>query len=96
MKRTTFNEEQVGRMVAMYTGEEKSLNAIAKEFDCSVGTVSRVLKSNGITMRPRGRRPGTKVAKKTTAVSTPPTTSTPEAKNTSTQGAVRRTFTFNK
>lgn len=62
-----FTKEQQEEMVKLYTVEELSLRKIAEKFSCTPPTVSNNLRKNGVTLRGKGRKRGTKIPKKTTA-----------------------------
>ena len=46
---------QVEQAIVEYK-DGKTLKAIAKEFNCSIPTVSKIPKDKGVTVRPKGRQ----------------------------------------
>ncbi|NIP29031.1 MAG: hypothetical protein GTN59_00160 [Candidatus Dadabacteria bacterium] len=56
MKRIQFTQEQIDRMIYLYTEEHQGTSTICKEFDCSKAVINRVLRKNGVELGSSGRK----------------------------------------
>jgi len=56
MKRKEFSEEELNKIIKMYTEEYKGTPTICQEFNCSKAIINRVLRENGIKLGPSGRK----------------------------------------
>jgi hypothetical protein len=56
MKKKTFNQDEINRMIVMYTEEHKGTPTIGGEFECSKAVINRVLRENGVELGTSGRK----------------------------------------
>lgn len=56
MKRKQFSQEEVDKMIKMYTEEYKGTPTISEEFGCSKAVINRTLRENGIELGKSGRK----------------------------------------
>ena len=56
MKRKKFSQEEVNKIIKMYTEEYKGTPTISEEFNCSKAVINRTLRENNIQLGPSGRK----------------------------------------
>ena len=56
MKKKTFTQEEIDRMVKMYTEEHKGTPTISDTFNCSKHVINRTLRENGVILGKSGRK----------------------------------------
>ena len=56
MKRKEFSQEEINKIIKMYTEEYKGTPSICQEFNVCKAVINRTLKENGIQLGPSGRK----------------------------------------
>lgn len=56
MKRKEFSQEEVNKIIKMYTEEYRGTPIISEEFNCSKAVINRTLRENNIDLGPSGRK----------------------------------------
>jgi len=56
MKRKEFSQEEINKIIKMYTEEYKGTPTICQEFNVCKAVINRTLKENGIQLGPSGRK----------------------------------------
>ena len=56
MKRKEFSQEEIDKIIKMYTEEYKGTPSICQEFNVCKAVINRTLKENGIQLGPSGRK----------------------------------------
>jgi hypothetical protein len=56
MKRKNFSQEEINKIIKMYTEEHKGTPTICQEFNVCKAVINRTLKENGIELGPSGRK----------------------------------------
>lgn len=56
MKRKEFSQEEINKIIKMYTKEYKGTPTISEEFNCSKSIINRTLRENGVELGKSGRK----------------------------------------
>ena len=56
MKRKEFSQEEINKIIKLYTEEYKGTPSISEEFNVCKAVINRILRENGIELGPSGRK----------------------------------------